>query len=122
VFGATLAAADRRLAQAVLTLRGPSTGNGFVNGHPMAHHRVYPGIERGGPDAYAELISSAAAEFEGGQAWTGDVELRLFESPTEELARLAVDEVIAGYYRQVGVVWNGGRTLAHLSSGGVTHA
>ena len=45
----------------------------------------------------------------------GDAELRLFESPTEELARLSVDEIIGGYYRQVGVVWDGGRTLARLT-------
>ena len=44
MFGATLAAGDRRLADAVLTLREESDTNGFVNGHPMAHHRVYPGI------------------------------------------------------------------------------
>ena len=71
MFGATLAAGDRRLAEAVLTLREESETNGFVNSHPMAHHRIYPGIERGAPDAYAELISSGAAEFEGGPAWTG---------------------------------------------------
>jgi acetoacetate decarboxylase len=115
MFGATLAAADRRLAEAVLTLRAPSESNGFVNGHPMAHHRVLPGIERDAPgDAFAELISSGAASFEGGPAWSGDAGLRLFESPTEELARLRVDEIIGGYYRQVGVVWNGGSTLERL--------
>jgi acetoacetate decarboxylase len=113
-FGATLAAGDRRLAEAVLTLREESETNGFVNGHPMAHHRVFPNIAGPG-DAYAELISSGAASFEGGPAWTGDVEVRLFESPTEELANLTVDEVIGGYYRQVGVEWNGGATLARLS-------
>lgn len=115
VFGATLAAGDRRLAEAVLTLREVSDTNGFVNSHPMAHHRVYPGIARGSGDAYAELISSGAAEFAGGQAWTGDVDVRLYESPTEELARLEVQEIIGGYYRQIGVVWNGGATLARLS-------
>ena len=113
-FGATLAAGDRRLAEAVLTLRSPSTTNGFVNGHPMAHHRFFPGIGKGAPDAYAELIRSGAASFDGGQAWSGDVGLRLFESPTEELARLEVHEIIGGYYRQVGVVWDGGSTLARL--------
>ena len=82
----------------------------------MAHHRIYPGIERGAPDAYAELISSGAAGFEGGPAWKGDVELRLFESPTEELARLEVDEIIGGYYRQVGVNWDGGASLARRSA------
>jgi acetoacetate decarboxylase len=115
VFGATLAAADRRLAEAVITLREPSATNGFVNAHKMAHHRIVPGISAGSPDAYAELIESGSSEFEAGQAWQGDAELRLFESPTEELHRLQVEEIIGGYYRQVGVVWNGGRSLATLS-------
>jgi acetoacetate decarboxylase len=118
VFGATLAAGDRRLAEAVLTLREESETNGFVNAHKMAHHRIFPGIEADAPDAYAELIESGASEFEAGPAWTGDVELRLFDSPTEELSRLAVDEIIGGYYRQVGVVWNGGRSLATLTPRG----
>lgn len=113
-FGATLAAADRRLAEAVVTLRAESPTNGFVNGHPMAHHRVLPGIERGSDDAYEELIESGAREFAAGPAWRGDAELRLFDAPTEELSRLRVDEIIGGYYRQVGVVWDGGRSLALL--------
>jgi acetoacetate decarboxylase len=117
-FGATLGAGDRRLAEAVLTLREESETNGFVNSHAMAHHRVYPGIEAGGSDAFAELISSGAAEFAGGTAWTGDVDLRLFESPTEELARLEVHELIGGYYRQVGVTWDGGTSLARRAESG----
>lgn len=44
----------------------------------------------------------------------GDVDLRLFESPKEELAGLEVKEIIGGYYRQVGVVWDGGRSLTTL--------
>jgi len=118
VFGATLAAGDRRLAEAVVTLREESPTNGFVNGHPMAHHRIYPGIASGAPDAYAELISSGAADFEGGPSWKGDVDVKLFESPTEELDRLEVDEVIGGYFRQVGVRWDGGATLATRSEAG----
>ena len=114
-FGATLAAGDRRLAQAVLTLRQESDTNGFVNGHPMAHHRVYPGIAAGSADAYVELVESGASEFDAGPAWSGEVQLELFDSPTEELSRLTVEEVIGGYYRQVGVVWNGGRSLADLT-------
>jgi acetoacetate decarboxylase len=115
MFGATLAAGDRRLAEAVLTLEEPAATNGFVNGHPMAHHRIYPGIAKGSPDAYAELISSGAASFESGQPWRGDVALTVFESPTEELDRLQVEEIIGGYYCQVGVVWDGGSHLASLS-------
>jgi len=110
-FGATLAAADRRLAEAVVTLREPSDTNGFVNGHPMAHHRYLPSIELDAPPALNELVESGAAGFEGGPAWKGDAELRLFDAPTEELSRLEVGEVIGAYYRQVGVVWNGGTRL-----------
>lgn len=113
-FGATLAAGDRRLADVVLTLREESEHNGFVNAHPMAHHRVLPSIAGPG-DAYAELISSGAKSFAGGQSWRGDADLRLYESPTEELAGLEVEEVIGGYYRQVGVEWDGGATLAALT-------
>ena len=115
VFGATLAAGDRRLAEAVLTLREESETNGFVNSHPMAHHRILPGITRGADDGFAELISSGAAEFAAGPAWRGDVDLTLYSSPTEELDRLEVHEIIGGYYRQVGVKWDGGATLAQLS-------
>ena len=111
-FAGTLAAADRRLAQCVVTLREPSPDNGFVNAHPMAHHRWMPSIAPGGPDALDELVQSGSASFEAGPAWRGDATLDLFEAPTEELALLAVDEIIGGYYRQVGVTWNGGRVLA----------
>ena len=115
-FGATLAAGDRRLAQAVITLREPSESNGFVNGHPMAHHRWLPAIDGPG-DAYVELISSGASEFAVGATYSADVdELSLFDSPTEELAELPVREIIGGYYRQVGVVWDGGRSLWHAPS------
>ncbi len=78
----------------------------------MAHHRVLPSIEKGRPDTVNELISSGAAEFEGGPTWRGDADLELFPAPTEELARLTVDEMIGAYYRQVAVVWDGGAVLA----------
>ncbi|HJR22952.1 MAG TPA: acetoacetate decarboxylase family protein [Dongiaceae bacterium] len=110
-FGATLAANDRRLAEAIITLTEPAERNGFVNGHPMAHHRWLPAIDGKG-DAHAELIESTGAKFEGGQPWRAKVEhFALFDSPTEELARLDVREIIGAYYRQIGVVWNGGRSL-----------
>ncbi|NLU70497.1 acetoacetate decarboxylase family protein [Streptomyces sp. HNM0574] len=110
-FGATLAAADRRLAQTVVTLREPSPHNGFVNGHPMAHHRWLPAIDGKGL-ALDELVASGAADAEAGPAWSGDAELDLFEAPTEELAALTVEEPLGAYYRQVGVVWDGGTLLA----------
>ncbi|MFI6642820.1 acetoacetate decarboxylase family protein [Streptomyces sp. NPDC050504] len=116
-FGATLAAGDRRLAQTVVTLREPSPTGGTVNAHPMAHHRWLPSVEKGKGLALDELVESGAAAFEAGQPWTGDAELELFDAPTEELARLVVREPIAAYYRQVGVVWDGGRLLESHTSG-----
>ena len=58
-----------------------SPDNGFVNAHPMAHHRWMPSIAPGGPDALDELIQSGSASFEAGPAWRGDATLELFESP-----------------------------------------
>ena len=95
-----------------MTLRGESPTAGFVNAHPMAHHRWMPSIEKGGPDALDELVASGSASAESGPAWRGDATLELFESPTEELAALEVREIIGGYYRQVGVTWDGGTVLA----------
>ncbi|MFK4224690.1 acetoacetate decarboxylase family protein [Streptomyces sp. NPDC019890] len=116
-FGATLAAADRRLAEAVVTLREPAADNGFVNSHPMAHHRWLPSIEKGKGLALDELIETGAASFEAGQPWAADADLALFEAPTEELARLEVKELIGAYYRQVGVCWDGGSLLESGTSG-----
>ncbi|WHT22503.1 acetoacetate decarboxylase family protein [Crossiella sp. CA-258035] len=117
-FGATLAAADRRLAEAVVELVEPAARNGFVNAHPMAHHRWLPGIERGGPDALAQLISSGAASVETGHPWRGRAELRLFDAPTEELADLTVEEPLDAYFCQVGVTWDGGAVLAERVTAG----
>jgi hypothetical protein len=110
-FGATLAAADRRLAETVVRLVEPSETNGFVNGHPMAHHRWLPAIDGRG-DAHAEIVESGAHSVSIGQTWRAEVEhLALFDSPTEELATLQPDEIIGGYHRQIGVVWAGGRVI-----------
>jgi hypothetical protein len=44
-FGASLAAADRRLAEARITLLEEAPANGFVNAHPMAHNRFVRSID-----------------------------------------------------------------------------
>ena len=111
-FGGTLAAGGRRLAQAVVTLREESPTAGFVNAHPMAHHRWMPSIEKDGPDALDELVASGSASVGGGPAGRGGATRERCESPTEELAALEVREIIGGYYRQVGVTWDGGTVLA----------
>lgn len=110
-FGMTLAAGDRRLAEATVTLVGPATSSGFVNGHPMLHHRWFPAIELDGRDSLAEVVTMSGVDVELGGAFGGDATLALFDSPTEELASLAPHEIIGGYFRSVGTTFAGGRTL-----------
>ena len=114
-FGATLAAYDHRLAQATVTLTGPSETNGFVNALPMLHHRQVRPIERGaGGWALDEVLTMSGVGFEHGQAWKGDASLELFDSPWDDVAStLPVREILSGYFVQVGTSWDGGTTLAH---------
>ena len=114
-FGATVAAYDHRLAQAVITLTEPSGTNGFVNALPMLHHRQVRPIERGATGwALDEVLTMSGASFERGQAWKADATLELFDSPWDDVAStLPVREIIGGYYCQVGTSWDGGSTLAH---------
>ncbi|HSJ84840.1 MAG TPA: acetoacetate decarboxylase family protein [Acidimicrobiia bacterium] len=110
-FGATLAAGDRRLAQALVELKEPATGPGFVNGHAMLHNRWWPTIESDGTESLDELVTMRGYDGEIGDVWAGEAELELFDSPNEELSLLAAREIIGGYYHRVGVSWNGGTTL-----------
>ncbi|MFV1990454.1 MAG: acetoacetate decarboxylase family protein, partial [Acidimicrobiales bacterium] len=93
-------------------ITGESTSNGFVNGHPMIHNRIMPRIESDGTDAMNELVTMSGYDADLGQCYEGDASLDVFAAPREELTALTVDEIIGGYFRQVGVSWNGGTTLA----------
>jgi hypothetical protein len=107
-----LQANDRRLAEASLTLTGPSETAGFVNALPMLHSRWMPSIEKDAGDSLAELVTMRSRDVELGPAYTGTAEVRLFEAPDEELAALEPREMIAGYWRQVGATFDGGTRLA----------
>ena len=121
-FGASLAASDRRLAELVVTLDQKVAHNGFVNGHPMAHHRFLPSISGSSSnpkagDVFSELIQSGGAKFEGGPVWSAKIDhFALLPSATEQLAELVPREFIGAYYRQIGVVWDGGTVLQTLVS------
>ena len=110
-FGMTLAANDRRLAQATLTLAGTSETGGFVNAHAMLHHRWFPGIELDGRDSTADVVTMSGVNVDLGPAYAGEASLELFDSPSEELMALAPREIIGGYFRSVGTTFAGGRTL-----------
>jgi acetoacetate decarboxylase len=111
-FGATLAAYDRRLAAARVTLTGTSDANGFVNALPMLHHRYLAAIEGDGTDTFNELVTMRGRDVELSQAWSGSAELDLYDSPVEELTTLAPREMLGGYWRSVGTTFAGGETLA----------
>ena len=115
-FGASLAAYDHRLATAKVTLREPSDSNGFVNGHPMIHHRVMPSMVPGAGMSMSQIVTMGGVDADLGQPWVGDAELTLSDSPWDEPASLLpVDEIIAGYFREVGVSFAGGTLLKDQS-------
>jgi acetoacetate decarboxylase len=111
VFGATLGAADRRLADVTLTLVEPSEAGGFVNALPMLHSRWMPHIDPAQPASLDELVTMSSQDVELGPVWMGTPTVELFDAPTEELASLTPVEMIAGYWRQVGATFAGGRAV-----------
>jgi len=114
--GASLSAYDHRLASAIVTLREPSDTNGFVNGHPMIHSRWMPSIVPGAGNSLDQLITMGGVDADLGQPWRGDAELTLGDSEWDELnSILPVQKILGGYYREVGVTFNGGRLLADRS-------
>jgi acetoacetate decarboxylase len=111
-FGASVAVHDRRIVDARFTITGRADTNGFVNALPMLHNRYFPSIEEGNPPSMNELVTMKSYDWEGSEVWTGDAELVLGPSPVEELESLAPVEMIAGYWRSVGVTWGIGTRLA----------
>lgn len=114
-FGATLAAFDRRLAEARFTITGTADAPGFVNGHPMIHNRWYPAIETDGTDSLSEIVTMRGYDIELGRCFKGDFDLEYFDSPVEELLSIAPQEKIAAYWHEVGLSWKSGTTLARHS-------
>ena len=115
--GASLSAYDHRLASAIVTLREESDSNGFVNGHPMLHSRWMPSITPGAGNSLDQLITMGGVDADLGPTWTGDAELILGDSQWDELSSiLPVQDIIAGYYRELGVTFNGGSLVADRSN------
>lgn len=110
-FGASVAVHDRRVIDARFTITGPSERSGFVNALPMLHHRYFPSIEEGRPPSMDELVTMKSYDWEGSEIWTGEAELAFGPSPVEELESLAPVDIIAGYWRSVGVTWGIGTVL-----------
>jgi acetoacetate decarboxylase len=118
-FGATLAAGDRRLAEATFTITGQVTNAGFVNSHAMVHSRYMPRIEADGRASLDELVTIKMVDLEAGPIWSGQAELTLHDVPGEEYPLLQPHEMIGAYYQQLGATFAGGATLEDLAPGGV---
>jgi len=110
-FGASLSAYDHRIAQAKVTLREEVESNGFVNAHKMVHNRYMPSIAGEGM-SFSQIITMGGVDLDLGPAYKGDAELHLWDSPWDQPASLLpVDDIIAGYYREVGTTFAGGTLL-----------
>ncbi|MBS1256865.1 MAG: hypothetical protein MAG581_02693 [Deltaproteobacteria bacterium] len=57
----------------------------------------------------------SAFQSEIGRSFTGNFEIELFDSPTEELTRLQPKELIAGYWRELSFSWKSGTTLSRTN-------
>lgn len=110
-FGATLAAADRRLAEVTFEITGTTDRGGFVNSHAMYHTRFMPSVDASERPALHELVALKTTDVEAGPVYAGSAELSLFPAPTEEFDRLAPHELLGAYYQQVGATFAGGRTV-----------
>jgi acetoacetate decarboxylase len=113
-FAATLSAYGHRLAHARITLERPADRPGFVNAHPMLHHRWLPAIESDGTDSLAEVVTMRGYDGVIDNVWEGHADLELPGAPHEELDRLRPVEILGGYYHKVATSWRGGTTLERL--------
>jgi acetoacetate decarboxylase len=109
-FGATLAADDRRLAEATVTLTGPSETGPTVNAPPLVNTRYLPPWEPS-DDPFEEHVRAGGYDREIADVWEGDATLTFFDSPVDELAALQPLEVGKGFRFSFGFSANGGATL-----------
>ncbi len=109
-FAATLAAGDRRLAEATITLTGLSETGPTVNSPPLLNTRLFPAWDADDEPLY-EHVWAGGRDRELSPVWEGDATLRLFESPADELAELAPVEVGKGFWFSFGYTVDGGRRV-----------
>jgi acetoacetate decarboxylase len=91
VFGGTLAANDRRLAQGTVTLEGPSGNGPTHNDPPLVNVRHFPRLEAGRHDdpGVHELVRARSRDRVASRIWEGSATLELFAAPNEEHTALA---------------------------------
>ena len=83
----------------------------------MLHHRWVPSITPGAGNSLDQIITMSGVDFTGGPIWKGDATLELHDSQWDELESiLPVKEILAGYYREVGTTFNGGKLVTDRSN------
>ena len=98
-FGGTMAANDRRLIEATVTLTGESAGGPEHNAPPLVNRRHWPQLAAGrhGDPAVHELVRAKSFDRSISTIWEGDATLAFGDAPNEELAALAPVRVGKGY-------------------------
>jgi acetoacetate decarboxylase len=99
MFGATLAVKDRRLVEALVTLRELTGQLPTPNFARAMNTRHFPELAAGRHDqpALYELVQLKSRDVKLSPIWKGEASLRIFEHPYLELPELRPTEVLAGY-------------------------
>jgi len=98
-FGATLAAKDRRLVEATVTLQEQTTELPTPSFARAINVRHFPELAAGRHDVPAvhELVQLKSRDVRISPIWKGEASLRIFDHPTLELPALRPTKVGAGY-------------------------
>ena len=91
VFGGTLAAGERRLAEGTVTLERVSESGPTHNDPPLVNVRHFPRLEAGRHDepGVHELVRARSRDRSVSEIWEGSATLELVPAPNEEHAALA---------------------------------
>jgi enduracididine biosynthesis enzyme MppR len=95
-FSASLAANDRRLAEAHLTLTGRADAAPDLHSAPVVNTRLFPAWGSSTTGVEETIVSGSGAEV--GEVWRGDAELSFFPAAADELADLGPVEVEDGFF------------------------
>lgn len=98
-FGATLAVKDRRLVEAVVTLREQTAQLPTPSFARAVNTRHFPELVAGKHDrpAVYELVQLKSRDVQLSPIWKGEATLRFFDHPYLELPELRPTNVLAGY-------------------------
>ncbi|MCK9376573.1 MAG: acetoacetate decarboxylase family protein [Syntrophobacterales bacterium] len=98
-FGATLAVKDRRLAEAVVTLREPASQLPSPTFAGAVNTRHFPELAAGlhHQPAVHELVQLKSRDVRISPIWKGEATLTIFDHPYLELPDLRPTRVLAGY-------------------------